>query len=75
MPLYDFQCQSCGRVFEVRASIKQREDLKPECPVCHSHDTEALITAGLVILNKPSGAAIAPSGCGCGSNSGSGCCG
>ncbi len=36
MPLYDFQCEDCDEIFEVRASIREKAArLKPECPKCH----------------------------------------
>lgn len=32
MPLYDYQCQGCQNVFEVRATFKDKEEgLKPDC--------------------------------------------
>lgn len=75
MPLYEYQCEMCGNVFEVRATIRQKEaGLTPECPNCHSDETESLITAGLVILNNVSKNAGAAPSCGCNPNSGSGCC-
>lgn len=76
MPLYDYQCEECGKVFEVRATIRQKEaGLTPECPNCHSEETEALITAGIVILNKAAGGENAVPRFGCGVNAGPNCCG
>ena len=74
MPLYDYQCQDCQAVFEVRASFKEKEEgLKPECPQCQSKQTRQLLTSGLllrVVADK------APQGnCACGTNGASGCCG
>jgi putative FmdB family regulatory protein len=46
MPLYDFQCEYCDEVFEVRASIRDKEaGLKLECPKCHRQKTRQVITA------------------------------
>jgi putative FmdB family regulatory protein len=72
MPLYDFQCNYCQTVFEVRASIKEKETgLEPECPNCDSQDVRQVLTAGLLLHG--SGAAISfPA---CGPNAGAGCCG
>ncbi|RPJ18717.1 MAG: zinc ribbon domain-containing protein, partial [Chloroflexi bacterium] len=40
MPLYDYQCQNCQAVFEVRATFKEKEQgLKPKCPQCQSKKT------------------------------------
>ena len=75
MPLYDYQCQDCEKVFEVRATFKEKEEgLKPECPQCQSKQTRQLLTSGLFVMhvlsaNTPQG------GCACGTSSGSGCCG
>ena len=35
MPLYEYQCQACEEVFEVRASIREKEaGLVLVCPKC-----------------------------------------
>ena len=72
MPVYDFQCNRCQTVFEVRASIKEKEaGLEPECPHCDSPDVHQVLTAGLLL--RGSGAAISSPACG--PNAGLGCCG
>jgi putative FmdB family regulatory protein len=72
MPLYDFQCGHCDEVFEIRASIKEKEaGLKPECPKCRSKKTRQVLTAGLVIHGHEGLAALQQ----CGPNAGPGCCG
>jgi putative FmdB family regulatory protein len=72
MPVYDFQCNHCQTVFEVRASIKEKEaGLEPECPNCESQDVHQLLTAGLLL--HAGGPAISLSSCG--PNAGPGCCG
>lgn len=39
MPLYEYQCRRCGKVFEMLRRIKDTDnDL--ECPNCHSHKVE-----------------------------------
>lgn len=71
MPLYDYQCDQCQTVFEIRATIKEKEaGLEPECPICHEKKARQIITAGL-ILHGGSGFSMP----GCGPNSGPGCCG
>jgi putative FmdB family regulatory protein len=74
MPLYDYQCQDCKAVFEVRATFKEKEEgLKPQCPHCQSKQTRQLLTSGLLLRvvsdNTHQG------GCACGAGGGSGCCG
>ncbi|RMF87503.1 MAG: zinc ribbon domain-containing protein, partial [Nitrospinota bacterium] len=41
MPTYDYQCQNCGQMFEVFATLQQKQaGLQPECPECHSTKTQ-----------------------------------
>ena len=43
MPRYDYQCESCGHVFEV---TRKRKDPGPsECPQCQAPDPQKLISA------------------------------
>ncbi|MEZ5338480.1 MAG: zinc ribbon domain-containing protein [bacterium] len=37
MPLYDFQCEECGEVFEVERSMT--DNSKESCPKCKSRRT------------------------------------
>jgi len=72
MPLYAFQCEDCDEIFEVRASIREKEaGLKPECPKCHRQKTRQVITAGLVIRSGDDASLSFPA---CGPNAGPGCC-
>jgi len=71
MPVYDYGCKECGEVFEVRASIKEREaGLVLECPKCGSHDARQRLTLPSVLL----GGMVSPTP-GCGPRPSSGCCG
>ena len=76
MPIYAFQCEQCHHTFDVRASIREREEgLAPICPHCHAHESQQVITTGFMLRGvdsanrQPSPA----SSCGCGA--GPGCCG
>jgi len=72
MPFYSFHCEQCKEVFEIRASIREKEaGLKPDCPKCGSNKTHQLITAGLVIRR---GATAGLSSSSCGPDAGPGCC-
>jgi putative FmdB family regulatory protein len=72
MPLYDFQCEDCDEIFEVRASIREKEaGLKLECPKCHRRKTRQVITAGLMIRSRDDASLSFPA---CGPNAGPGCC-
>ncbi len=73
MPIYDFQCDRCEMIFEVRASFKEKEaGLKPACPNCQTTETHQLLTVGLFVHGGADGVSI-PSYCG--PNAGPGCCG
>ena len=39
MPLYEYRCMNCGRLFEKRVTFEQSKKL-PECPACQSEDTQ-----------------------------------
>lgn len=72
MPIYNFQCEQCSEVFEVRATFKEKEaGLLPECPKCHSKETRQMITAGLVLRGGDGVSLSLPA---CGPLSGPGCC-
>ena len=74
MPLYDYQCQACQAVFEVRATFKEKEEgLEPECPQCQSKNTKQVLTAGLLIRGGDGASLSIPPACG--PNAGPGCCG
>ena len=34
MPTYAYLCRTCGRPFEIRMSIREKEEWKPRCPAC-----------------------------------------
>ncbi len=72
MPLYNFQCDECSEIFEVRATFKEKEaGLKPECPKCQSKETHQLITAGLVLHGSNGSTLSMPN---CSPDAGPGCC-
>lgn len=53
MPLYDFCCEDCQHIFEVRASIKDHEaGLHPICPQCQSSLVQQVLSAGLFIRGE-----------------------
>lgn len=39
MPLYEYQCQRCGKTFEMLRRISDA-DCDLECPACHSKKVE-----------------------------------
>jgi len=43
MPLYEYRCHQCGRVFEQLRSIERADD-DSLCPACGSEDIERLLS-------------------------------
>jgi len=73
MPRYDYQCELCQAIFEVKASITEKEaGLKPVCPACQSQSTRQVITSGLILHTANTGSGSISN---CGPNAGPGCCG
>jgi putative FmdB family regulatory protein len=50
MPRYDFECASCGFIFEQHATIHQR--YKP-CPICDSKATRVILAAPAAHYRDP----------------------
>ena len=74
MPTYDYQCQDCEHVFEVRATFKQKDaGLQPECPECHSAKTQQAFRSVMFVRSGDSASAM-PMPMACGPNMGPGCC-
>ena len=44
MPLYAYVCKDCGREFEEFVRFSQ-SDVKPQCPICGSDETQKRITS------------------------------
>lgn len=73
--IYDYQCRKCGEVFEVQATLAQKEaGLQPTCPECGSQQTQQVFRS----LNIGSGTKSSAGGNftppGCGPEFGAGCC-
>jgi putative FmdB family regulatory protein len=46
--VYEFECKSCGKQFEVTVPIKEHDRLKehpPTCPECGKHRTRQLASS------------------------------
>ncbi len=61
MPLYEYECNSCGKVFEQLTAISGKESV--HCSACGSDDVKKLLSAGVVKGSTPPGLASA-GGCG-----------
>lgn len=69
MPLYEYRCNDCASVFEVRRPMAQRE-LAAVCPACESRASMPLISRVGMLVGCESGALDRP-----GPSAGGGCCG
>lgn len=46
MARYDFECEECGRTFEVQEPMSKHDvDASPECPECGSRETRQVLGA------------------------------
>jgi len=66
---YVFQCKSCGREFEMTATVAEYESRGvPACPSCGAAKTKRVFTPVLVMVGGGRGETPAPpsGGCGCG---------
>jgi putative regulatory protein, FmdB family len=71
MPLYEFRCEGCGGLFDMRATLAEKEaGLAPRCPTCGGERVKQVMTAGLLIhAGSPTSSRPA-----CGPGAGAGCC-
>lgn len=44
MPIYEYECQDCGKEFEKIMSFSAEDIDSPECPGCQSRQTQRLIS-------------------------------
>ncbi len=62
MPIYEFKCKKCGKVFEVLFRSRD-EKLKICCPDCNSEKAEKLFSVFGSKVEKDMPAAAAPPPC------------
>lgn len=54
--IYEFRCHSCGRRFEVYATLKEKEaGLSPQCPRCGSGDVGRVFSPVLFLRRSEGG--------------------
>ena len=77
MPTDDFQCTSCGQLFEARVSFGEAEQgTRPACPHCRSTKPRRLLSSTIHILTgKPDTRRPGMSGQRGGGGCGGGSCG
>jgi putative FmdB family regulatory protein len=55
MPLFDFRCRACDRVFE--ALVRPQDPGAPQCPFCHGTDLERQLASFAVSSQEKTRAA------------------
>lgn len=62
MPIYEFKCKKCGKIFEIL--FKRYIQETPKCPTCESEEVERLLSTfsvPSVTVNSSSSACISNS--------------
>lgn len=44
MPIYEFRCLKCGKVFELLKLKKEDESIRMKCPTCGSPEIERVLS-------------------------------
>ena len=72
MPIFEYQCTSCGKEFEL---LVRNSSVAPECPGCSGSDLRKKLSAFATISGGASAHAELPASCqGCGQLGGPGAC-
>ena len=73
MPIYEYQCSSCGKEFEL---LVRNSAVAPECPTCSGTDLRKKMSVPAAISGAASAHMDLPPACqGCGHAGGPGACG
>ncbi len=64
MPIYEYRCKKCGKVFEVLFRSRD-EKLKVSCPSCQSEKAEKLLSVFGSKVEKDSASPLPPCAAGC----------
>ncbi|MEW5947700.1 MAG: zinc ribbon domain-containing protein [bacterium] len=71
MPTYEYECGSCGKIYEHYHASSAERDKAPPCPLCGGADAKRLMSAFAVSHLKSFGGgrtccgSAEPSGAGC----------
>jgi putative FmdB family regulatory protein len=73
MPIFEYQCASCGKEFEL---LVRNSSPAPGCPVCSGTELRKKLSAFATMTGSASAQADLPAPCqGCGNPGGPGACG
>ena len=64
MPLYEYRCKNCNRVFEKIVSFSEANK-NPVCPECQSQETERKLSR-IAAIGSSGGASTSGGSCGSG---------
>ena len=72
MPIFEYECSSCGKEFEL---LLRNSSVTPECPDCNGTELRKKMSAFATISGAASAHAELPAPCqGCGHGGGPGAC-
>ncbi|MBZ5535731.1 MAG: zinc ribbon domain-containing protein [Acidobacteriia bacterium] len=54
MPIYEFECLKCKKIFSLVIPLSEYEKKKPECPKCGSKQVEQVVEECYVVTSKKS---------------------
>lgn len=54
MPIYEFECLKCKKIFSLVLSLAEYEKKKPECPKCGSKQVEQVVETFYAVTSKKS---------------------
>lgn len=73
MPIYEYQCNSCGKEFEI---LVRKSSPPPQCPGCNGAELRKKLSAFATFAGATSPQMALPAACqGCGNPGGPGACG
>jgi putative FmdB family regulatory protein len=73
MPIFEYECSSCGKEFEL---LVRNSSVTPECPGCKGTELRKKLSTFAAIGGGASAQAELPAACqGCGNPGGPGACG
>jgi putative FmdB family regulatory protein len=54
MPIYEYECASCGKIFTAALSLREHDEKNVVCPGCGSKKVEQLITSFIAKTDRKS---------------------
>ncbi|MFH1657126.1 MAG: FmdB family zinc ribbon protein [bacterium] len=73
MAIYKYKCSDCGNIFDIQATIQEKEAGNGEkfiCPKCQSKNIKSKVSVANFVKNICKG----EDSCGCSGDKGCGCC-